>query len=85
MFWGWRVANYLVFKKVREALGFQQCKIFAFGAAPMREEIYDYFMSINIRLTEVFEMNECSGPTTLNFIPQDGERVSVVNLSRESR
>ena len=52
--WGWRAANLLVFKRVREALGFQRCKVFAVGAAPTRMETYEYFMSVNIPLMNFY-------------------------------
>ena len=69
------MANQLVFKKVREAMGLQRCKIFVVGAAPTRREVHDYFMSINIPLMELYGMSESSGPHTLNLIQQDGWRV----------
>lgn len=65
--WGWTAANLLVFKRVREALGFQQCKIFVVGAAPTRMETYEYFMSINIPLMNLYGMSESSGPHSLNL------------------
>ena len=52
--WGWTVANILLFKKVREGLGFDRCKIFAVGAAPTRMETYEYFMSVNIPLMNFY-------------------------------
>ncbi len=36
---GWGLANRLVFKKVREALGLENVKILAIGAAPTRLEV----------------------------------------------
>ena len=69
------MANILLFKKVREALGFQQCKIFAVGAAPMHMGVHDYFMSINIPIMEVYGLSECSGLHTMNLIQQDRWRV----------
>ena len=52
--WGWRVANIIVLKKVREALGFQQCKVFAVGAAPIKMETMEYFMSVNIPIMNIY-------------------------------
>ena len=69
------MANKLLFKNVREALGFQHCKSFAVGGAPMHMDVHDYFMSINIHLMEVYGLSECSGLHTMNFIQQDGWRV----------
>ena len=65
--WGWTFAKQILFKKVREALGFQHCKIFAVGAAPTQRDVHDYFMSINIPLMELYGMSECSGCHTLNL------------------
>ena len=44
----------LVFKKVREGLGFQRCKVFAIGAAPAKMETLEYFMSVNIPLMNIY-------------------------------
>lgn len=63
-------ANQPTFAQVREKLGFQHCKVFAFGAAPMRKELHEFFMAMNMPLRELYGMNECSGPHTLSPIPQ---------------
>ena len=68
-------ANQLFFKKVREVLGFQECRIFGVGSAPMCRRIHDYFYSIKIPLREVYGLSESSGPHTLNLIQPDGWRV----------
>ena len=52
--WGWTAANMLVLKRAREALGFQQCKVFAVGAAPIKMETMEYFMSVNIPIMNVY-------------------------------
>ncbi len=36
---GWGVANKLVFKKVKDALGMGHARILAVGAAPTRREV----------------------------------------------
>lgn len=53
---GWSVADKLVFKKIREALGFQRCKIFVVGSAPTRQEVHDFFMSYDMPLMELYGM-----------------------------
>lgn len=44
----------LVLKKVREALGFQHCKVFAVGAAPIKMETMEFFMSVNIPIMNIY-------------------------------
>lgn len=63
---GWNLADKLVFKKVREALGFQRCKIFVVGSAPTRQEVHEFFMSYDMPLMELYGMSESSGPQTFN-------------------
>ena len=67
---GWTVAEWRL-KKVLEEVGLQQCEIFAVGAAPTRREVHEYFMSINVRLMELYGLSESSGPHTLNLIQPD--------------
>lgn len=52
--WGWSVANMLVLKKVHEALGFKRCKRFSVGAAPIKMETMEYFMSLNIPIMPMY-------------------------------
>ena len=68
-------ANQLFFEKVREELGFQECRIFAVGSAPMRMRIHDYFSSIKIPLQEMYRLSESSGLHTLSPDPQKGVHV----------
>ena len=64
--WGWTIANILVFKKVRERLGFTRCKILLTGAAPIHRSVLEYFMSINMPVLELYGMSENTGPETIN-------------------
>jgi len=73
---GWGIAKQLAFKKIRKALGLQRCKICVVGADPMRKDVHNYFMSINIPVMEIYGMSECSGYHTLNLRHnRDGWRV----------
>ena len=56
----------LVFKKVRERLGFTRCKILLTGAAPIHRSVLEYFMSINMPVLELYGMSENTGPETIN-------------------
>ncbi|XP_072289099.1 long-chain-fatty-acid--CoA ligase ACSBG2-like [Eucyclogobius newberryi] len=64
--WGFTLANSLVFKKVRAALGLDRCRLCLTGAAPITKETLDYFMSLNLPLMELYGMSESSGPHTIS-------------------
>ncbi len=59
-FWG--LAKKLVFNKIKEGLGLDQCEIFMFSAAPMRESTRLFFTNLNIYLYNIFGMSELAGP-----------------------
>ncbi len=60
------LAEKLVFNKVKAALGFDRCFIMATAAAPMPMHVMEYFLSLNMRLLEVYGMSETSGPQTIS-------------------
>ncbi|XP_077416310.1 long-chain-fatty-acid--CoA ligase ACSBG2-like isoform X2 [Vanacampus margaritifer] len=64
--WGFTLANQLVFKKVRAALGLERCRILFTGSAPISKETLEYFMSLNLPLMELYGMSESSGPHTVS-------------------
>tara|TARA_R110002050_G_scaffold22730_3_gene61829 strand:+ start:420 stop:809 length:390 start_codon:yes stop_codon:yes gene_type:complete len=59
------VADALVFKKVRQGLGFDRCDWFISGAAPITRDTLSYFGSLDIHIMEVYGMSESTGPSTL--------------------
>ena len=61
---GFCVANAIVFKNIKAALGLDRCHLFLSGAAPIAPEIVKYFHSLDICLTEIYGMSESSGPHT---------------------
>ncbi|KAM7415789.1 hypothetical protein PAMA_018043 [Pampus argenteus] len=65
--WGFMLANNLVFKKVRAALGLDRCRICFTGAAPITKDTLEYFMSLNIPVMELYGMSESSGPHTISL------------------
>ncbi|XP_071753795.1 long-chain-fatty-acid--CoA ligase ACSBG2-like [Centroberyx gerrardi] len=64
--WGFMLANNLVFKRVRSALGLDRCKACYTGAAPITKDTLEYFMSLNMPLLELYGMSESSGPHTIS-------------------
>ena len=65
---GYGLANRMVLNSVREALGFERCRICVVGADKVHRDVHDYFMSINIQLMELYGLSECSGCLTLNIM-----------------
>jgi long-chain-fatty-acid--CoA ligase ACSBG len=55
------IANKVVFQKIKAALGFQKCLRFFVSAAPITVETLEYFMSVDIRILEIYGMSECTG------------------------
>jgi len=63
--WGYVFAKWLVFDKVKAALGLNKCYIFVTAAAPLNIDIKKYFLSLDVPVLEVYGMSESSGPHTL--------------------
>jgi len=59
--WGWSVAKVLVFRKVRQALGLDRCRMCMTAAAPIMRDTLDFFASLNIPILEIYGMSETSG------------------------
>ena len=58
------MAKALVFTKVRTSLGLDNCHSFFSGAAPLSQEVSEFFLSLDIPIGEIYGMTECSGPHT---------------------
>lgn len=58
---GWTLANALVFKKVKNSLGLDQCRMFMTSAAPISKETLDFFLALDIPICEIYGMSECTG------------------------
>ncbi len=61
-----RLVNWAVFQKVKAALGLNHCLRFYVAAAPIAREVLDFFLSLDIKLLEMYGMSECSGPQLCN-------------------
>ncbi|NXX94746.1 ACBG2 ligase, partial [Centropus bengalensis] len=62
-----RIARYLVYDRVREALGLDRCTRCYTGAAPISRETLEFFLSLNIPVLELYGMSESSGPHTMSL------------------
>jgi long-subunit acyl-CoA synthetase (AMP-forming) len=58
---GWTIANVLVFRKIRAALGLDQCRLCLTSAAPITKDTLEFFMSLDMNILEIFGMSESSG------------------------
>lgn len=55
-----QIASKLILKKVKEMLGFQRCRTFFTGAAPLASETKEYFLSLDITIFEGYGMSEAT-------------------------
>jgi long-chain acyl-CoA synthetase len=62
---GWKIANKLVFSKIREAFG-GNAKLFISGGAPLGKETTDWFLSAGIRVFEGYGLTETSPVVSRN-------------------
>ncbi|KAJ8575259.1 hypothetical protein ON010_g3959 [Phytophthora cinnamomi] len=61
------IADYLVLRKIRHALGLDECTTFLTGAAPTSLEVMRFFQSLNIQLYELYGQTESTGPLTFSM------------------
>ena len=57
----WKIANQLVFSKLRKRLGLDRTKVLASGAAPLSAEVSRFFGAMGMDIFEVFGQTECTG------------------------
>jgi len=62
----YKLASKLVHHKVKEALGFDQCRAAVTGAAPISIEVLLFFAGFDLSILEVYGQSEGTGPTTFN-------------------
>ena len=68
------LVNAIVFKKIRKALGFEETKMFAFGAAPLKKQTLEFFKSLGLILHNFYGMSESTGPAFCNM---DGNPIEL--------
>jgi long-chain acyl-CoA synthetase len=61
----WKLANKLVFSKVRAGLG-GRCRVFISGGAPLGRELADWYATIGIRIHEGYGLTETSPVLAVN-------------------
>lgn len=67
--WDWpsyHIAYFVVFRKLKERLGFDRVRVGVSGAAPISHEILKFFQSIGIPIREGYGMTETTGITHMS-------------------
>jgi long-chain acyl-CoA synthetase len=62
----YRLANKLIFSKLKPAIGMGNTRVCVSGAAPIAREVLEFFASLDIIVLEVYGQSEDSGPTSFN-------------------
>jgi long-chain acyl-CoA synthetase len=62
----YKLANKLVFSKVKPALGLGNARHLVSGAAPIAKEILEFFSGLDLLIYEIYGQSEDCGPTTIN-------------------
>jgi long-chain acyl-CoA synthetase len=60
------LANKLVFSKVKSAIGLGQVKMCISGAAPIAQEVLEFFASLDVVINEVYGLSETTGGLSFN-------------------
>lgn len=63
----YRLADRLVFSKLKPLMGLGKARSCASGAAPISKEILEFFASLDLLIYEVYGQSEGCGPTTFNY------------------
>ena len=66
--WVYNLAYWLVFRKLKERLGFDRIRVAISGAAPISPDVLQFFQAIGINLIEGYGQTEGTGVTTLTSI-----------------
>lgn len=61
------LANFLILKRIKQAIGLDQCNFFFYGAAPLKQTSVDYFASLDIPLFNMYGLSETTGSTTVSY------------------
>lgn len=61
-----RIADRLLFSKVKHAIGLDHARMCVSGAAPVAKEVLELFASLDLVVQEVYGQSEDTGPTSYN-------------------
>jgi long-chain acyl-CoA synthetase len=63
----YKLANKLIFSKLKPALGLGRARICVSGAAPIAPDVLEFMASLDVVIHEVYGQSEDCGPTTFNL------------------
>lgn len=63
----YKLADKLVFSKVKAKLGLDRCRFQITAAAPISKSTLEFFLSLGVPIYEVYGMSECTGPATISL------------------
>ncbi|MES2091696.1 MAG: AMP-binding protein, partial [Pseudomonadota bacterium] len=64
--WQKRLANRLVYRKVKAALGFDQARMLISGAAPIAPDNLRFFTGLDLVVRELYGQSEACGPSSVS-------------------
>jgi long-chain acyl-CoA synthetase len=83
----YRLAQRLVFEKLKTAMGFSRTHLCVSGAAPVGTDVLEFFASLDIPIHEIYGQSEDTGPTSFNHpgktkygsvgVPVEGVEVKI--------
>ena len=62
----YKLANKLIYSKVKPAIGMDRARVCVSGAAPISQEILEFMSGLDLVIHEVYGQSEDSGPTSFN-------------------
>jgi long-chain acyl-CoA synthetase len=78
LIWGYHLAHFAVFRKLKKRLGFDRVRLGFSGAAPISHNILKFFQSIGIPIREGYGMTETTGITHMS----DGRHFKLGTVGR---
>lgn len=62
----YKLAQKLVFQKLKTAIGMSRAKACVSGAAPIAKDVLEFFLGLDLIVSEVYGQSEDTGPTSFN-------------------
>jgi len=62
----YKLADRLIFSKLKPAVGLGRAKVCVSGAAPISRKVIEFFASLDVLVLEVYGQSEDTGPTSFN-------------------